>query len=165
MNRANRGQAGFTLVELVVVIVLLGILAVVAVPRFIDLQSDARGGVLQGVKGAVQGAGTQIYAKALIQGVDQAATETVTANGGSVAVAFGYPTAAAFDLAATPVLLDIDAADIVSEVVAPATTPPSIEIGYDLDGDTSPDATCSVTYNEAAAAGALPVITVDSSGC
>ena len=37
----NTKQAGFTLIELVIVIVLLGILAAVAVPKFVDLSSDA----------------------------------------------------------------------------------------------------------------------------
>ncbi|MDO8425923.1 MAG: prepilin-type N-terminal cleavage/methylation domain-containing protein, partial [Deltaproteobacteria bacterium] len=39
MRKSNKG---FTLIELVMVIVILAILAAVAIPRFIDLQSDAR---------------------------------------------------------------------------------------------------------------------------
>ncbi|MBK6386420.1 MAG: prepilin-type N-terminal cleavage/methylation domain-containing protein [Rhodoferax sp.] len=36
-------QRGFTLIELVMVIVILGVLAAVAIPKFVDLKSDARG--------------------------------------------------------------------------------------------------------------------------
>lgn len=37
-----RSQGGFTLIEIISVLVLLGILAAVAVPKFINLQTDAR---------------------------------------------------------------------------------------------------------------------------
>lgn len=46
-------QKGFTLIELVIVIIILGILSAIAIPRFIDLSSDARSSAINGVAGAL----------------------------------------------------------------------------------------------------------------
>lgn len=54
-------QKGFTLIELVMVIVILGVLAATALPKFVDLKSDANKAAASGFTGALASANAINY--------------------------------------------------------------------------------------------------------
>ncbi len=144
---------GFTLIELVVVIVILGVLAAVAVPKFVDLQSEARSSVIQGIEGAIRGSATLVYSKALIEGSESNATDTVTLSGAvTVDTVFGYPAGTA---AGISVAVDLSGTDVsVADGAAG-------ERVYSFTGFTN----CQVTYAQSAADGAAPSVTPLTTGC
>lgn len=61
--RILKNEKGFTLIELVMIIVILGILAAVAIPRFIDLRSDADRANAKAVVGALNSTSAIVFAR------------------------------------------------------------------------------------------------------
>ena len=83
-------QRGFTMVELIMVIVILGILAATALPKFVDLRRDALLATTQSLRGALQSAAELAHAKAIIAGIANQASATLSINGKPISFVYGY---------------------------------------------------------------------------
>ncbi|MDN3717331.1 type II secretion system protein [Vibrio breoganii] len=161
-------QGGFTLIELVVVIVILGILAVTAAPRFLNLQSDARESSLQGLKGAMAGAGSIVYGKAAIEGVETLPKGTDAQLDDETTLAFGYPTADEDGIVKVVQGLEDDTEWVYGTGTAVSAGTPlvatfandSLTVGSEIE-----NTECYVSYIEPATSTATPLIAVVDDKC
>ena len=63
-----RDQRGFTLIEIIMVIVLLGIIAAIAIPKYIDLRTEAADATAGGIVGAIVSSASIGYADMVTHG-------------------------------------------------------------------------------------------------
>ena len=61
-------EEGFTLIELIMVMVILGIIAAIAIPKYMDLTTDAKTNALKGALGSIRAAVSVQYANNVIKG-------------------------------------------------------------------------------------------------
>jgi len=59
---------GFTLIELIVIVIILGIIAAVALPRYLELKTEAQIGTAKGILGTLRGANVLLYSRYILNG-------------------------------------------------------------------------------------------------
>ena len=145
-------QSGFTLIELVVVITILGILAAFAIPRFTQLDGQARIAAVNALAGSLESASALAHAQYLAAGTTPA---VVVMDGQNITLAFGYPDQTAGGIQ-----------NALQDTSGFTATVAGTSVTFTKNGAPTPTS-CAVTYTASPALGtpAAVAIPTATSGC
>ena len=150
---------GFTLIELVVTISIIAILAAVALPRFINLQTQARISKTQALYGGLRSAAVLAHAQAIATNTATTGPAVIQMEAQNVTLIHGYPTA---DLAGIQTALQIS--NVTEDVnITPGGAAAGATLTVDVNGGTVPN--CQVSYTSPIVGNGSPTITVATGGC